>query len=146
MLPLLALYGFASASVEVDSILTSYTSDGYVFVRLTAGNATGWGQASYNNEHADLMSTYTDKVHAWVGPHVWHKKFETMDDIDRFADGVWRANYKHTGTVLAQALAGVDAALHGSGGARPRPVGLRDDRAQHEQHVQGERASVRLER
>ena len=47
----LALCGCAAAhsGVEVDSILTSYTKDGYVFVRLTdsSRNLTGWGQASY---------------------------------------------------------------------------------------------------
>lgn len=106
--------GLVAASVEVQSIQTSYTKDGYVFVRLTTkDNVTGWGQSSYNNERTDLMSTYADKVHEWVGPHLHDKKFKTMDDIDKFADEVWRKNYKRTGTVLAQALAGVDTALHG---------------------------------
>ena len=114
-LALLALCGCVAASgVEVDSIMTSITKDGNVLVRLTTkDNATGWGQASYNNEHADLMDVIADKVHEWVGPHVFDKKFKTMDDLDRFADGVWRDIYKHTGDVLAQALAGVDTALHG---------------------------------
>ena len=106
--------GVAATGVEIASVQTSYTKDGYVFVALTTkDNVTGWGQSSYNNEHTDLMSTYADKVHAWVAPHLRNKKFKTMDDIDRFADGVWRSNYKRTGTVLAQALAGVDTALHG---------------------------------
>ena len=110
-----AMCGFAAASgVEVASIQTSYTKDGYVFVRLTTkDNVTQWGQSSYNNEKTDLMSTLSDKVHDWVGPHVFKKEFKTMEDIDKFAEDVWRSNYKRTGTVLAQALAGVDTALHG---------------------------------
>ena len=57
-------------AAKVDSITTSVTSDGYVFVRVDAGGHSGWGQASYNNEHADLMYVIADKVHEWVGPQV----------------------------------------------------------------------------
>ena len=113
--PLAAFFCCWAASADaakVDSIRTSITSDGYVFVLVGAGSATGLGQASYNNEKTDLMSIIADKIHGWIGPHAIGKTFESMDDIDRFAEEVWRKNYKRTGTVLAQALAGVDTALH----------------------------------
>ena len=111
-LSIFALCCAVAGAAKVTSIHTSYTSDGYVFVRVSAGDAIGWGQASYNNEHTDLTSVIAEKVHEWVGPHVIGADFESMDDIDRFAETVWRKNYKRTGTVLAQALAGVDTALH----------------------------------
>ena len=98
-------------AAKVDSITTSVTSDGYVFVRVDAGGHSGWGQASYNNEHADLMYVIADKVHEWVGPQVLGQEFTSPADIDAFAQATWEQIYKHTGDVLAQALAGVDTAL-----------------------------------
>ena len=115
MRPLLLLACAAAAAItdaaKVDSITTSVTSDGYVFVRVDAGGHSGWGQASYNNEHADLQDVIGAKVHEWVGPQVLGQEFTSPADIDAFAQGTWDQIYKHTGDVLAQALAGVDTAL-----------------------------------
>lgn len=82
-----------------------------LFVEITAGDIVGWGQCGYNNEHADIIESIADKVHEWIGPLVLGKEFETPEDIDALAEKAWEKNYKHTGTVLAQALAGIDTAL-----------------------------------
>lgn len=95
----------------IDSITTSVTENEYVFVQVTAGDLVGWGQASYKYGRTHLMDTIADEVHSWVGKYVLGEEFKTPADIDRVVEHAWRKNYKRTGTVLAQALAGVDAAL-----------------------------------
>lgn len=102
-----------SKGVKIDSIQTSIMKDGHVFVHVTSGELEAWGQSSYNNEHTDLYTTIADKVHEYAAPYALGKDFSSTQDLDDFADTVWRKNYKHTGTVLAQALAGVDTALWG---------------------------------
>ena len=111
LVSVLLLCAHCAMAIKVDSVSTSVTPDGYVFVRVTGGNLTGWGQGSYNNEHADLMTTIANKAHEWVAPQALGRDFTTVADIDKFASRVWEQTYKHTGDVLAQALAGVDTAL-----------------------------------
>lgn len=93
---------------KVDRITTSVTSEGFVFVEVTAGGASGWGEASYNDQ---VVDTVADKIHEWVAHQALGHKFRTPDDIDAFAERAWNSQYKYTGTVLAQAIAGVDTAL-----------------------------------
>jgi L-alanine-DL-glutamate epimerase-like enolase superfamily enzyme len=103
----------AIEGVEIDSITTSVMKDGHVFVHVTSGNLESWGQCTYNNEKTDLYDTIAEKVHSYAAPYAIGKDFSSPVDLDKFADTVWRKNYKRTGTVLAQALAGVDTALWG---------------------------------
>lgn len=91
--------------------LNTYEKDGYVFVRVKAGHLEGWGQACYHSSRSQLSGVVAKRVHTWVGPHVLGKTVETPADIDAVTDTAWRQNYKHTGDVLAQVLAGVDTAL-----------------------------------
>ena len=112
MLHALLCFGAPVAAPKIDSLTTyAMMKEGYVFVEVKSGDLIGHGQCSYNNEHTDLMSTLSDKVHAWIGPHVLGQTFATAADIDAFAETAWRKNYKRTGTTLAMALAGVDTAL-----------------------------------
>lgn len=108
----LAMLATTASAITVDSITTSIMKDGHLFVHVTSGSLSGWGQNSYNNEKTDLYTTVADKVHSFVAPYALGQNFSSTADIDAFADTVWRKNYKRTGTVLARALAGVDTALY----------------------------------
>jgi L-alanine-DL-glutamate epimerase-like enolase superfamily enzyme len=111
---ILCFFAFVSDAIKIDSITSSIltsNSESPVFVEIKSGGLKGWGQAYYNSEQSDLMSTVQDKIHLWVAPVMFGQDFSTPDDIAAFAEAVWRKNYKHTGTTLAQSLAGVDTAL-----------------------------------
>ena len=58
--PALLVFFFAAttSAVTIDSITTSYTKDGYVFVQVAdkdKPDIVGWGEASYDNEHTDVV-------------------------------------------------------------------------------------------
>jgi L-alanine-DL-glutamate epimerase-like enolase superfamily enzyme len=99
---------FSSPLPAVTEVKT-YMHDHIVFVRVKAGDLEGWGQATYDKTGLD--SVIAKRVHDWISPYVLGKSISSPTDIEQFADEAWRQNYKHTGTVLAQTLAGVDTAL-----------------------------------
>ena len=58
---LAALCSAVADAAKVDNILTSFTSDGYVFVRVSAGNATGseGEEAFFNGLEDSLCSPHS---------------------------------------------------------------------------------------
>eukprot|EP00493_Phyllostaurus_siculus_P024438 UN24778 len=105
----------ASAELLISSVQTSVW-DGYVFVRVQASSGEyGWGQCTYPTLNdatlGNLSSIVAQKIHEWISPIVLGRNISSLSDLFQISEDAWESNYKNTGTLLAQSLAGVDTAL-----------------------------------
>ncbi|EOD23499.1 hypothetical protein EMIHUDRAFT_239592 [Emiliania huxleyi CCMP1516] len=81
-----------------------------VGIGFGVGSDVDWEAPPSDGMVVTELNTYEKDGYVGSRQDIW-RTVETPADIDAVTDTAWRQNYKHTGDVLAQVLAGVDTAL-----------------------------------